>query len=295
MEYRVFFSYEKKTIQIECTPKEEMQKIFEKFAEKLKVNINDFEFFYEGNKINKNSTFLELNKEENNKAIVVTVERKLKKVKCPQCICNDCVIEINNYKILFSDCKYNHKVRKIFDEYKETQKIDYSKIICCDNKCGVNQKDYPSDFYKCFKCTQLAHRTRYYCSKCNEQHKQKHRTIKNDLKDYYCEEHFIEFTNYCLECKKDLCKECKKNHKDHKIYSYDEMNPNIINDIKNVKTKLNEIRASIDDLKFIIDDMKDHLDGAMKIFEKYYEIGQDIIEKYELFNKDLKITENSKS
>ena len=26
----------------------------------------------------------------------------------------------------------------------------------------------------------------------------------------------------------------------------------------------------------------------MKIFEKYYEIGQDIIEKYELFNKDLK-------
>ena len=34
--------------------------------------------------------------------------------------------------------------------------------------------------------------------------------------------------------------------------------------------------------------MKDHLDGAMKIFEKYYEIGQDIIEKYELFNNDLK-------
>ena len=99
-----------------------MQKIFEKFTEKLKVNINDFEFFYEGNKINKNSTFLELNKGENNKAIVVTVEKKLKIIKCPQCICNDCVIEINNYKILFSDCKYNHKVRKILMNIKKHKK-----------------------------------------------------------------------------------------------------------------------------------------------------------------------------
>ena len=51
MEYRIFFSYEMKTIQIQCSPKDEIQKIFEKFASKLNANINDFEFFYEGHKI----------------------------------------------------------------------------------------------------------------------------------------------------------------------------------------------------------------------------------------------------
>ena len=34
--------------------------------------------------------------------------------------------------------------------------------------------------------------------------------------------------------------------------------------------------------------MKDNIDGALKIIEKYYEIANEIIEKYELYNKKYK-------
>ena len=291
MEYKVFFSYEKKTIPIECDKKEQMQKIFEKFAAKLHASVNDFDFLCEGNEIDKTQTVSELINNENIKEIVVYVEEKLKMIKCPQCICNDCVININDYKIKFSDCKYNHNVYKIYDEYKSTQKIDRSKIVCCSNKCGVNQKDSPSDFYKCLKCTKLANRTRYYCYNCNEKHKkcQGHITIKYDEKNYYCEKHFKEVKNYCSKCKKDLCDECKsdkceKDKMKHNFIEY-KTNSDIINKIKN---NLKEIKDKIDDLKCIIDDMKDHLDGAFKILEQYYEIGQDIFEKFELYNKNFK-------
>jgi hypothetical protein len=291
MEYRVFFSYEKKTIQIECNQKDQMQKIFERFAAKLHASVNDFEFLYEGNKIDKTKTFSELINNENIKEIVVFVEKKLKIIKCPQCICNDCVININDYKIKFSDCKYNHDVYKIYDEYKATQKMDLSKIVCCSNKCGVNQKDNPLDFFKCLKCTQLSNRTRYYCYNCNEKHKkcQGHITIKYDEKNYYCEKHFKQLKNYCPKCKKDLCDDCKldkceKDKMKHNFIEY-KINSDIINKIK---TDLNKIKENIDDLRFIIDDIKDHLDGAMKILEQYYEFGQDIFEKYELYNQNLK-------
>jgi hypothetical protein len=286
MEIRVFFSYEKRTIQIMCTPKEEMLKVFEKFASKLQMNINDFEFFYEGNKINKNLTILELINNDDKKEVVITVEKKIKIMKCPQCICNDCIITIDNYKINFSNCKYKHNIYKIFDEYKETQKIDHSKIICGDNKCGVNQKDCPSDFYKCLKCTQLVNRPRYLCDKCNAKHDGRHKRIKYDEKNYYCEEHFEPFTSYCLNCKKDLCNKCQKDqaHTEHNIKPYKSMNP----EINKIKTNLGKIKDKINDLQCIIDNMKDLLDGTMKILEQYCEIEQDIIEKYELYNEKLK-------
>ena len=289
MEYVVIFSYEQKTIQIHCDPKEEMQKIFTRFAGKLNVNINDFLFFYEGKEINKNSSLLNLINKEKKKEIVVYVEKKVKIIKCPQCICNDCIIQIENYKIIFSNCKYNHNVYKIFDEYKESQKIDHSKIVCGDQRCGVNQKDNPSDFYKCLKCTQLTDHPRYYCENCNNKHEERHKRIKYDEKNYYCEKDCNEFKYYCLDCKQDLCNVCQKEykHKGHKIHSYESME-SMKQNITNIKENLNIIKDKINDLKFIIDDMKDHLDGAMKILEQYYEIGQDIIDKYELYNKTLK-------
>ena len=45
---------------------------------------------------------------------------------------------------------------------------------------------------------------------------------------------------------------------------------------------------NIDNLKTIIDDIKYRLDGTLRIFRRYYDIARNIIEKYELFNKDLK-------
>ena len=288
MEFKVFFSYEKKTFQMQCSREEVMQTIFSKFANKLEKNINDFDFFYEGNKIDKNKKLSDLIHNENKKEIVVSVEKKLKIIKCPQCICNDCIINIEDYKIQFTNCNYGHTVYKIFDDYNESQKIDHSKIICCNNKCGVNQKDCPSNFYKCLICTKLVGRTRYYCNKCNKEHSIRHKDTKlYDEKNYYCEKDFKQLISYCEDCNKDLCEVCQNSHLEHKINSYDSMIQNNV-EINNIKKDLEKIKDKISDLRCIIDNIKDHLDGALKIFEQYCEIGQDIIEKYVLYNKNLK-------
>jgi hypothetical protein len=288
MEFIIFFSYERKTFQMQSSREEVMQTIFSKFANKLEKNINDFDFFYEGNKIDKNKKLSDLIHNENKKEIVVSVEKKLKIIKCPQCICNDCIINIEDYKIQFTNCKYGHTVYKIFDEYKESQKIDHSKIFCSNNKCGVNQKDCPSNFYKCLICTKLVGRTRYYCNKCNKEHSIRHKDTKlYDEKNYYCEKDFKQLISYCEDCNKDLCEVCQNSHLEHKISSYDSMIQNNV-EINNIKKDLEKIKDKIVDLKFIIDNIKDHLDGALKIFQQYCEIGQDIIEKYVLYNKNLK-------
>ena len=92
------------------------------------------------------------------------------------------------------------------------------------------------------------------------------------------------YCRYCPQCKQDLCDKCGKEHKKHNFIEYESKTP----DITKIKNDLNKIKENIDDLRFIIDDMKDHLDGAMKILEQYYEIGQDIFAKFELYNQNLK-------
>ena len=57
--------------------------------------------------------------------------------------------------------------------------------------------------------------------------------------------------------------------------------------IKDISESLDKIKNKIGNLGHIINGIKRNLDNAMKIYEKYYEIAKDILEKYELYNKDL--------
>ena len=57
--------------------------------------------------------------------------------------------------------------------------------------------------------------------------------------------------------------------------------------VKDINESLDKIKKQIGDLGHIIICIKRNLDNAMKIYEKYYEIAKDIVEKYELYNKDL--------
>ena len=111
--------FERRITIVQCTIKEEMQKIFERFAKKLYSNANDFEFFYEDKKVKNDSTILKLTNNENQKEIVLSAEKKLKIIKCPKCICNDSIINIDNYKITFSNCKYKHNGNLSLSKNKE--------------------------------------------------------------------------------------------------------------------------------------------------------------------------------
>ena len=287
MDAKVTFYYNKKTIQIQCSNDEEMIKIFKRFSSKLNTNEDDFEYFYENKKIDNNSSISKLTNNKNQKEIVVTAERKSKIIKCPECICNDTIINIEDYRLKFYGCKYNHSVNKIFNDYDTSQKIEFSKIVCNENGCKNNQRDNPADFYKCFKCTQINKITTYLCYSCNKTHNKKHKTVEYNKKNYYCEEHFKKYIKYCKVCNKDLCEDCENNHKtkNHNTLNYNYINQNINNIKENLK---DNIKESIDNLKVIVGKIKKFLDGTIKIFEDYYNIAEDIINKYEAYNKELK-------
>ena len=182
----VTFFYERKTIEIQCSFEEQMINIFQSFAKKLNPSftINDFDFFFEGRKLDNNSTE-NLNFLSKKSKIPIFVEKRSRIIRCPKCICNDSIINIENYHLTFSGCKYNHNVNRLFNEYNECQRIDLSQIVCSKSGCPNNQRDDPKDFYKCLTCTKSLRHTKYYCYKHSLEHDKTHIKIKYDEKNYY--------------------------------------------------------------------------------------------------------------
>ena len=276
-------------INILCKSDEVISKILQKFINKVSTNgppmtLEEFDFYYNGEKFDKNSTIIKLKDNDDLKEIEFTFNVKSKITKCPECDCNDAVLYIKNYRLNFYGCIYDHEISKIFDRYESTQNIEYDKIICKNNKCGKTQNDELLNFKKCLSCQKLTGNTTYYCQKCSLEHPKSHKMIDYDEKYYYCEHHFKLYNSYCSICKLNLCPDCKadtcKKGNNHNIIKYEEKIP----DIKNIKSKLDEIKEKIFDLKIIVDQIKNNMDGAVKIIEKYYDMAQDIIGKYELFN-----------
>ena len=80
---KAFFVFEKITTMIECSNKDEMCKIFDKFASKANSTVDSFDFYYQGKMIKKDATIIELTKSKATKEIVISVEKKFKKNKMP--------------------------------------------------------------------------------------------------------------------------------------------------------------------------------------------------------------------
>ena len=281
------FYYEGNSVIIQCTNTEKMSTIFKRFADKINSDVNDYNFYYNNLKIEKDSTILKLNNNNiSETAIIITVKNALKIIKCPDCDCNDSIMKIIDYKILFSGCKNNHNKEMIFSKYDMSQNVQLSNIICDNPKCEHNQQRYWGNFYKCLNCTDINEHSKYYCNDCKASHDKEHKLIKYNEKDFYCEEsnHFLSFSYFCITCYKDLCEKCLSVHKGHNIKKYD----SLIQNIDDIKQNLNVIESKIKKLRHIVEDIKVQLDRAMKIMEKYYSISKDIIEKFELYNKSLK-------
>ena len=59
-------------------------------------------------------------------------------------------------------------------------------------------------------------------------------------------------------------------------------------ELEELKASLELIKAKLDTLKLVINDIIYSLNGTKRLFESYYDIGVNIINKYETFNKDFK-------
>jgi hypothetical protein len=286
MEVKVTFTYLNRTIQVLCKENDEMETMFKQFTSKLDDDseTNHYIYYCESNILGHESTIKNNKYLCNQKEINISVQKKLRFIKCPNCKCNDCIINLDNYLVLFYGCKSKHSSESVYDKYIGTQKIDSGEIICSESNCGRTINNYINGLYICLNCSKLTNNPKYYCKEHISKHNKEHTNVKYDKQNYYCQKHFKEFIKYCFTHNQNICKECEKEHENDKVANYTTMEP----DLKKLKQSLKIMENNINDLKTIIDDLKNRLDGTLRIFKRYYYIAKDMISKYELFNNELK-------
>ena len=284
----VCFIFQRKSYTVQSKVTESLETTFKKFVNLINPSFvpEEFDFYYEGSKLNDGQKiFKDVITETKN--INITAERKLRIIKCPECICNDCIINLEDYQINFYGCKYNHRTTKLLNQCVGSQNVDFSQIICSQEDCKENMSKSFQDYYKCLTCTKLVGHTFYLCNNhYSHQGHEKHVKVKYDHKNYYCENHYHEFLEYCFKCNLNLCHDCLKDHKGYKhlVKNYSSLLPNL----KEIKENLCKIKTKIGDLGIVIQSIKKAFDGVMKMFDNYYMIANDIVEKYELYNKEYK-------
>ena len=155
----IIFMYKGYEVPIQCSQGEKMKNILERLYTKLNVTKNDIYALYNGKLLDEEIKEDQIPKNENNKKIILiykyndtiinnNIFQDSKEVICPTCKEN-CLIEIKDYKILLYNCKNGHTKNNILlNEYKETQKINISDIIC--NICKERNKGntHNNEFYK---------------------------------------------------------------------------------------------------------------------------------------------------
>ena len=186
----ITFNYNGLEVKYQCNDTEEkVSDIFYKFINN--VDINSIIFLYYGNILDRNLTIGKMHSFDNErKNINIIIIDKIsqsnsvyiysKDTLCPKC--GQCAkFDITEYKILLQ-CRNGHNLGNIFlKDYKDTQKIDITKIICDD--CLIKNKaySYKSIFYRCNQCK------KNLCISCQNKHNKDHICINYDDKNYICD------------------------------------------------------------------------------------------------------------
>ena len=296
----VEFIYEGVKTNIQCNENDKMKKIFEKYVIKIEKKVDELVFLYSGKKLDNNElTFNQIvnSEDKENKKICILIydenekpqnkKEKLKKsttVICPKCQ-QDIYFKFQENKIALYECKNGHEMTNILlSEFEKTQFIDESKVIC--DKCKQNKSNaYHNKFYICLDChINLCP----LCQSSQENSHKSHNIIDYDEKNIICFTHKESYNSYCENCKKDICLQCEKEHKMHKIIYYGDIIPNT----KLLKNKINELRNKIDEYKKHLNEIIIKLNNLMEYYEIYYNINDNIINNYGKNNRNYCTLQN---
>ena len=291
------FNYEGNNTIIQCETKEKMKDIIDRFLIKLENKENNLYYLYNGTKINYELTFYEqandidkkrnkmnilvTKKEEDNNEIKEIKEMKSKDIICPECKENT-LIDIDNFKIHFHDCKNNHNINKTLYEFENSQKINLNNILC--DICNMKNKgnSINNEFYICNTCNINL------CPLCKKNHDRNHKIINYDDKNYICQRHNEPFIKYCSTHKKDICMLCETEHEGDKIIEFKNI---LIKDEEMLKS-MKDLKEVIDTFKYKINIIKELLDRIVNTIDLYYKLSNNIINNYNINKRNYYILEN---
>ena len=291
----VIFNYEGIITKIQCHITDKMSQIISKFIIKTKEKGDNLFYLYNGNKINKELSFIDqanvLDKNRKKMNIIVnkneediyqTKEILSKDVICPECK-ESILLNVKNFKINLYGCKNNHQINNlILNNFEESQKIDISKIVC--EICHINNKNktHNNEFYICNTCN------KNICPLCKSNHDQNHIIINYNDKNYLCSKHNDSFIKFCKTCYKDICIICENEHINHYIIN---LNKLLINKNELIKSS-EELKNIIDKFKYKISIIKEILDSIINIIERYHKLNNYIINNYNINKRNFHKLQN---
>ena len=297
---KVDFYYNDHNYFVQCNNDDKMKEIIIKFLEKSKIRRKDLYFLYNGQIINEDLTFNQcsnrLDKSRNYMNVLViegqsangesNYLQKVNYIICPECH-ESAILSINNFKFSIEGCNGNHKKENLeLDELKNMQYIDQSKIYC-DN-CHISKGEINDfKFFACNKCK------KNLCPNCNETHDISHKDCIKDYEEnqFLCKDHYIEYSSYCQDCKKDICSLCIISHENHNLTAYQ----TIMKELDIIKDKeLDNTKEKIYQIKSIVNEMIYQLNTFNKNLNTYFEIYDNIISSFYNNKKNYKILRNIK-
>lgn len=268
----ITFLFRGSEVPIQCTKKEKLVTIIQKFCENAQVSRNNVNFLFNGRILDEQITEDKIPMNDQNKKFIVAdynkddddqtdVVIKSKEVICPKC--KECAsISMNDdYKISLSNYKNGHKTENLLiSEFEKTQDINLSKIIYDKCKNKNMGKVFNNEFYICINCKGNL------CPMCKKEHNLNHNIIKYQNKPYICEEHGEAFISYCNQCKKNLCFTCEESHNEHDITDFKKLRKHkneLVNELKKFKEFIDKIKSLVND------DIKNYVEKSNKVIKNY--------------------------
>ena len=244
------FEYNKIKTKVEIEIEQLIQDAVKLYLTKEKLDFDSLEFIYNDKKINLNDKIESLMTNINND--------------------NDNIIPIQ----VISKNNSNNSIN-----------LEKYEIKCpkCSEPCRIKIENY---LIKLFDCKNN-HKTENI--ELDQLKKMQNKIgIENDKKFYICELHQNPYTDYCTNCKINICSSCKVQHMNHSIQSFNEIKPNIVE----IKNKMNEMKKTIDLLDVHIKEIIKCLNNVKENMDIYYEIYNNIINNYDENKNNYEVLQN---
>ena len=126
------------------------------------------------------------------------------------------------------------------------------------------------------------------CILCKTNHDSNHNIIKYDQKNYICPKHNDTYIKYCEDCSINMCFSCETEHNEHKIVSFEDFRP----DIEKTKKRLIKIKKEVEEFNKQIKSIIAILNSLMNSINIYYDINNNIMNNYNINNKNYELFKN---
>ena len=114
--------------------------------------------------------------------------------------------------------------------------------------------------------------------------------MRDDLINNFCPEHNEQLIKFCVDCNLNTCFSCDEKHRKHKTINLVDLKPNM----DEIKKKLLQLKKEIETFKSQIQIVMMKLNKMKEALDIFYEINNDILNKYEMKNRNYQILENIK-